>query len=58
MKAREATGHSTKQSLFRRLRDRSEWKFFGVLPKVDRTLAVVWWVVLVLPALFAIAMGR
>src|SRR5438552_1462530 len=44
-----------------RLRARNEWKFFAVLPKADRTLAVVWWVVLVLrgvlPAVFAIAMG-
>jgi len=47
--------------LFRRLRERNEWKFFGVLPKADRALAVVWWVVLVLrgalPAAFAVAMG-
>jgi ABC-type multidrug transport system fused ATPase/permease subunit len=43
------------------LRARNEWKFFAALPKADRTLAVVWWVVLVLrgilPAIFAIAMG-
>ncbi len=43
------------------LRARKEWKFFAVLPKADRTLAVVWWVVLVLrgvlPAIFAIAIG-
>ena len=31
-----------------RLRDRNEWKFFAVLPKADRGLAVAWWVVLVL----------
>ena len=47
--------------MFRRLRERNEWKFFGVLPKADRALAVVWWVVLVLrgalPAAFAVAMG-
>jgi ABC-type multidrug transport system fused ATPase/permease subunit len=47
--------------VFERLRARQEWKFFAVLPKADRALAVVWWVVLVLrgvlPALFAIAMG-
>src|SRR3989454_4826563 len=50
-----------KKAVFQRLRDRNEWKFFGVLPKADRTLAVIWWAVLVLrgvlPALFAIAMG-
>ncbi len=44
-----------------RLRARDEWKFFGVLPKADRPLAVVWWALLllrgVLPALFAVAMG-
>ncbi|MEY2451863.1 MAG: ATP-binding cassette, subfamily bacterial [Acidimicrobiaceae bacterium] len=44
-----------------RLRGRQEWKFFGVLPKADRGLAIAWWVVLllrgVLPAAFAIAMG-
>jgi len=43
------------------LRERNEWKFFGVLPKADRGLAVAWWLVLllrgVLPAVFAIAMG-
>ena len=45
----------------KRLRARNEWKFFAVLPKADRALAVTWWVVLVLrgvlPAVFAIAMG-
>jgi ABC-type multidrug transport system fused ATPase/permease subunit len=44
-----------------RLRQRQEWTFFGVLPKADRTLAIIWWTVLVLrgvlPAVFAIAMG-
>src|SRR4051812_24009494 len=44
-----------------RLRDRQEWKFFGVLPAADGPLAVAWWVVLVLrgvlPALFALTMG-
>ncbi len=44
-----------------RLRARNEWKFFTVLPKADRRLAAVWWLVLVLrgvlPAVFAIAMG-
>lgn len=47
--------------MLRRLRERNEWKFFGVLPKADRLLAIVWWVLLVLrgvlPAVFAIAMG-
>jgi ABC-type transport system involved in cytochrome bd biosynthesis fused ATPase/permease subunit len=45
----------------KRLRARNEWKFFSVLPRADRTLAVLWWAVLlsrgVLPAIFAIAMG-
>jgi len=44
-----------------RLRERNEWKFFGVLPQGDRLLAIAWWVVLalrgVLPAVFAVAMG-
>src|SRR5229473_3803611 len=47
--------------MIERLRARDEWKFFAVLPKADRILALIWWVVLVLrgvlPAVFAIAMG-
>jgi ABC-type multidrug transport system fused ATPase/permease subunit len=47
--------------MLKRLRERNEWKFFAVLPKADRQLAIVWWVILVLrgvlPAVFAIAMG-
>ena len=47
--------------MFDRLKARAEWKFFGVLPKADRPLAIAWWAVLglrgLLPALFAIAMG-
>ncbi len=47
--------------MIKRLRARAEWKFFAVLPKADRILASIWWVVLVLrgalPAIFAIAMG-
>jgi ABC-type multidrug transport system fused ATPase/permease subunit len=43
------------------LRARNEWKFFAILPRADRALAIVWWAVLllrgILPALFAIAMG-
>jgi ABC-type multidrug transport system fused ATPase/permease subunit len=43
------------------LTERKEWKFFGVLPKADPSLAAAWWVALVLrgtlPAAFAIAMG-
>jgi ATP-binding cassette, subfamily B, bacterial len=45
----------------RRLRERPEWKFFAVLPRADRALALAWWAVLVLrgvlPVVFAIAMG-
>jgi ABC-type multidrug transport system fused ATPase/permease subunit len=45
----------------RRLRARQEWRFFAVLPKADRRLAVAWWAVLiargVLPAVLAIATG-
>lgn len=47
--------------MIERLRASNEWKFIGVLPRADRTLAIGWWTVLVLrgtlPALFAIAMG-
>jgi ATP-binding cassette subfamily B protein len=47
--------------VLRRLRERPEWKFFSVLPKADRTLAVAWWAFLILrgalPAVFAVAMG-
>src|SRR5262245_34042702 len=45
----------------RHLRDRKEWKFFGILPKADRTLAILWWTILLLrgllPVGLAIAMG-
>ena len=45
-----------------RLGERDEVKFFGILPRADRVLAITWWTVLVLrgllPALFAIAMGN
>ena len=48
--------------MLERLRERNEWKFFGVLPKVDRPLTILWWAILVLraalPALFAVAMGN
>src|SRR5437660_5454415 len=41
---------------------RNEWQFFAVLPRADVALASLWWLILVLrgmlPALFAIAMGR
>jgi ATP-binding cassette, subfamily B, bacterial len=47
--------------LLSRLRERKEWKFFGVLTKVDRGLGLAWWTLLVLrgvlPAVFAVAMG-
>ncbi|SIO62930.1 ATP-binding cassette, subfamily B [Singulisphaera sp. GP187] len=43
------------------LRASDGWKFFGVLPRADRALALAWWVVLllrgILPALFAIVIG-
>ena len=46
--------------MFDSLRARAEWKFFGVLLKADRPLAIAWWAALglrgLLPALFAIAM--
>jgi ATP-binding cassette subfamily B protein len=44
-----------------RLRERPEWRFFSVLPRADRGLAVAWWAVLiargVLPAAFAVTTG-
>src|SRR5688572_5248069 len=44
-----------------RLRAREEYQFFAVLPKADRRLATVWWLVLVLsgalPAVFAVTVG-
>jgi ATP-binding cassette, subfamily B, bacterial len=47
--------------MIERLRARSEWKFFEILPQADRFLAMAWWAVIVLrgilPALFAIAIG-
>ncbi len=47
--------------MIERLFASNQWMFFSVLPRVDRTLALAWWGVLVLrgilPALFAIAMG-
>src|SRR5213593_4183789 len=48
-------------SMFKILRARDEWKFFGVLRRADRSLVLGWWSVLLLrgllPALFAIAVG-
>jgi ABC-type multidrug transport system fused ATPase/permease subunit len=47
--------------MFARLAARKEWKFFAVLAKADRSLAMVWYGILlvrgILPAVFAIAMG-
>src|SRR6266700_7486711 len=48
-------------TMLERLRASDEWKFFGVLRRADRPLAMGWWSVLLLrgllPALFAITMG-
>jgi ATP-binding cassette, subfamily B, bacterial len=47
--------------VLRRLRERKEWTFFGVLPKAAGPIAFAWWILLllrgVLPAVFGIAMG-
>src|ERR1700723_997654 len=47
--------------MFDRLKARREGKFFGILLKAERRLAIAWWAALglrgLLPALFAIAMG-
>ena len=44
-----------------KLQETDGWKFFGVLGQADRSLALAWWIVLVLrgllPAGFAIAIG-
>jgi ABC-type multidrug transport system fused ATPase/permease subunit len=52
----------TDGTVIERLRSRDEWKFARVLPKADRTLAIAWWIIVVLrgvlPALFAIGMGE
>ena len=39
--------------MLRNLRDRQEWKFFAILPRADRPLAVAWWAVLLLRGLLA-----
>src|SRR6266516_4245900 len=48
-------------TMLERLRASDEWKFFGVLRRADRPLAMGWWSVLLLrgllPPLFAITMG-
>src|SRR5437867_3491076 len=48
-------------TVFDRLTERKEWKFFAVLPKAAPGLAAAWWIALllrgILPAAFAIAMG-
>jgi len=52
---------STMTSALVRLRARPEWKFFALLPRVDKALAYGWWALLVLqgalPAAFAVVMG-
>ncbi|MCG6495351.1 ABC transporter ATP-binding protein [Kitasatospora sp. A2-31] len=48
-------------ALAARLHDRDEWKFFAVLPRAHRGLAVAWWSLILvrgaLPALFAVTTG-
>jgi len=47
--------------MWRKLRDRQEWKFFAILPRADPALAFAWWTVLILrgglAAGLAIAVG-
>jgi len=47
--------------IIERIRSSNFWTVAGVLPRVDRALAFVWWTVLILrgllPAVFAISMG-
>ncbi len=44
-----------------RLREKNEWKFAGVLPRADASLAAAWWAIIaargLLPVIFTIAMG-
>ena len=48
--------------MLKRLRERKEWKFFGVLPRADARSPLAWWIVLILrgalPAAFARRHGR
>jgi ATP-binding cassette subfamily B protein len=47
--------------MMKKLSERQEWRFFGVLPKAAPAMAALWWAVMILrgllPAGFAIAMG-
>jgi ABC-type multidrug transport system fused ATPase/permease subunit len=47
--------------MWRGLRERQEWKFFAILPRADRALAIAWWTALLLRgtlgAGLAVAMG-
>ena len=47
--------------MIKHLRQSPQWKFFSVLPRADRPMALAWWLVLVLrallPAVFAVAIG-
>jgi ABC-type multidrug transport system fused ATPase/permease subunit len=56
-----AGGRGAGRGLIRRLRQRQEWRFFAVLPRASRPLALSWWAIVllrgVLPAVFAVAMG-
>jgi ABC-type multidrug transport system fused ATPase/permease subunit len=39
--------------MLRALPERQEWKFFAILPKADRALAIAWWTCLLLRGLLA-----
>ena len=43
--------------MWRKLRDRQEWKFFAILPRADRALALVWWTVMILRGVLAAALA-
>ena len=47
--------------MLKRLSQRNEWKFFAVMPKASRGLAMAWWMLLLLrgllPAVFATSTG-
>jgi len=40
-------------TMLRALPERQEWKFFAILPKADRALAIAWWTCLLLRGLLA-----
>jgi len=44
--------------VIRKLTERKEWKFFSVLPKADRPLAIAWWILLILRGVLRAKPGK